>query len=282
MNCQEFERIIIELARDEMLEATQRASTLAHAETCARCAHRLGDERALTLGLRSLATSVHEEQAPERVETALLATFRDRDSRVGPLRPRAPQLPARAARSHWRWTAAASLAAGLTLLFVALAATRLRQQPTQQHLVATARESKPLKLASWPALKDDDATVPEPAGFMTARRGPQPQLSFQRASNRTHNSLNVINRGVDPTESTPPVNVAANSSAVDIATDFIPLTYGTDLSNLDGGRVVRVELPRTALARFGLPVNAERAAEPVKADVLLGDDGLAQAIRFVR
>jgi hypothetical protein len=36
------------------------------------------------------------------------------------------------------------------------------------------------------------------------------------------------------------------------------------------------------MARFGLPVNAERAAEPVQADVLLGDDGLAQAIRFIR
>jgi hypothetical protein len=29
-------------------------------------------------------------------------------------------------------------------------------------------------------------------------------------------------------------------------------------------------------------MNAERAGEPVKADVLLGEDGLAQAIRFVQ
>ena len=30
-----------------------------------------------------------------------------------------------------------------------------------------------------------------------------------------------------------------------------------------------------------LPVNYERAGERVKADVLLGDDGIARAIRFV-
>jgi hypothetical protein len=41
-------------------------------------------------------------------------------------------------------------------------------------------------------------------------------------------------------------------------------------------------MSRAALASFGLPVNAERADERVKADVLMGHDGLARAIRFVR
>jgi hypothetical protein len=31
-----------------------------------------------------------------------------------------------------------------------------------------------------------------------------------------------------------------------------------------------------------LPVNAENSDERVKADVLLGEDGIARAIRFVR
>ena len=46
--------------------------------------------------------------------------------------------------------------------------------------------------------------------------------------------------------------------------------------------MVRVELPRYAMARFGLPVNMERYDERVKADVWLGADGLARAIRFVQ
>jgi hypothetical protein len=50
----------------------------------------------------------------------------------------------------------------------------------------------------------------------------------------------------------------------------------------DGGQIIRVELPRSALAKFGLPVNMDRYNEKVKADVLLGVDGLAHAIRFVQ
>ena len=50
----------------------------------------------------------------------------------------------------------------------------------------------------------------------------------------------------------------------------------------DGGQIVRVELPRSALANFGLPVNMDRSNEKVKADVLFGVDGLAHAIRFIQ
>jgi hypothetical protein len=50
----------------------------------------------------------------------------------------------------------------------------------------------------------------------------------------------------------------------------------------EGGRMVRVQLPRLAMASFGLPVHMDRVNEKVKADVLVGVDGLAQAIRFVQ
>jgi hypothetical protein len=77
---------------------------------------------------------------------------------------------------------------------------------------------------------------------------------------------------------------AANRSASDaeIATDFIPLLNRETLAQMDGGQVMRVELPRSALMSFGLPMDMERAAERVKADVVVGNDGLARAIRFVR
>ena len=57
---------------------------------------------------------------------------------------------------------------------------------------------------------------------------------------------------------------------------------GDDLDSLDNNQLVRVELPGSALIAVGLPVDAEMANAPVKADVLLGHDGLARAIRFVR
>ena len=46
--------------------------------------------------------------------------------------------------------------------------------------------------------------------------------------------------------------------------------------------MIRVQIPRSSLIAFGLPVNVERADAPVKADLLVGEEGLARAIRFVR
>jgi hypothetical protein len=68
----------------------------------------------------------------------------------------------------------------------------------------------------------------------------------------------------------------------EIATDFIPLVQGDSLNLMESGQLVRVELPRSALVSFGLPMNMERADQRVKADVVVGNDGLARAIRFVR
>ncbi|HZI62725.1 MAG TPA: hypothetical protein VFD62_18590 [Pyrinomonadaceae bacterium] len=80
-----------------------------------------------------------------------------------------------------------------------------------------------------------------------------------------------------------PANSAiANHVNREIATDFMPLGYLNPATLQDGGQIIRVELPRSSLANFGLPVNMNRYHEKVKADVLLGADGLAHAIRFVQ
>ena len=68
----------------------------------------------------------------------------------------------------------------------------------------------------------------------------------------------------------------------EIATEFMPVGYMNAANLQDGGQIVRVELPRSAMASFGFPINMDRYNEKVKADVLLGVDGLARAIRFVQ
>lgn len=77
-------------------------------------------------------------------------------------------------------------------------------------------------------------------------------------------------------------NAIANHVNREIATDFMPLRYLNPATLQDGGQIIRVELPRSSLVNFGLPVNMNRYHEKVKADVLLGADGLAHAIRFVQ
>jgi hypothetical protein len=279
MNCSDFERIINDLAREQMLDQAQRVHGLAHAESCARCAARLADERALTLGLHTLATSAQQGEASARVEAALVSAFRRRDSVVF-INPAArPARFAQRSRLAQRWRWAASIAAAAALLFLAFAASRM--QPSTPTQAVAARDSQAVKLTPWLPAADERAARPDPV-VLSAGRGTQPQPAFLTASNRRRDSMYGSNRAGTTSESAQPFKGAADTTGSDIATDFIPLTYGADLSSMDSGRVVRVELPRTALTRFGLPMNAERAGEPVKADVLIGEDGLAQAIRFVR
>lgn len=70
---------------------------------------------------------------------------------------------------------------------------------------------------------------------------------------------------------------------VETATAFLPLIYSN--VPITNGQVVRMEVPRTALASFGLAsidVRDGASAGTVLADVLVGEDGLARAVRFVR
>lgn len=65
-------------------------------------------------------------------------------------------------------------------------------------------------------------------------------------------------------------------------TEYIPLTYLADATAIESGMVLRVELPPSALIAMGLPAPADQTDSRVKADVVVSDDGVARAVRFVR
>jgi hypothetical protein len=73
-----------------------------------------------------------------------------------------------------------------------------------------------------------------------------------------------------------------DAATPEIATDFIALTSAAELSSMESGLLVRVMLPRSSLASFGLPFNQELREKPVAAQVLIGQDGVARAIRFLQ
>jgi len=69
--------------------------------------------------------------------------------------------------------------------------------------------------------------------------------------------------------------------ARELVTEFFPLTYSNVPAR--GGYVVRMRVPRSALASFGIaPISNDVPPSGVLADVVVGDDGLARAVRFVR
>lgn len=271
MNCQTFEPAVGDLARGQIMEATLRESALAHAEECARCRARLADERALSFNLRSFAASVETEGAPAQVETTLRAAFRQRQTVKQPVPP-VVSVPARSLR--WMPWATAAAAAVVTVL--AMQAFRLRQTPA-------------------PLLKADNATslsqlknLFQLAGNITTTESLSPVNDEGSAGTRSTGGLS--SRAMSASNYTPisskdsrsPRAAKASPADPEIMTDFMPLTYGAALNPNEGAQLVRVELPRSALASLGLPVNADQSDERVKADVLLGHDGMARAIRFVR
>jgi hypothetical protein len=62
---------------------------------------------------------------------------------------------------------------------------------------------------------------------------------------------------------------------------FIPLPDADAVPANEDMDVVHVEVPRSAMLAVGLEVSADRAEEMVQADVMLGSDGVARAVRFL-
>jgi hypothetical protein len=258
MNCQRIREIIVDLARDQMFEAGARKDALEHCENCESCSQALADQRALTATLRSLASASDSISAPLRIEQNLTNALRHQARQTNrPVVNR--RLP------YWTGAIAASV-----LIFVAAGLVRWRQVPAPYVARPTAKvEAPPIEVSTpeTPVANPEVSQTPaEPKELKaTSGKNQRPQL-----------------KGVGPklpkSRSTADVNYASS----EIATEFLPLGYGNVLGLQEGGQIVRVEVPRSTLVSFGLPVNLDRVGHRVKADLLLGVDGSARAIRFVQ
>jgi hypothetical protein len=67
-----------------------------------------------------------------------------------------------------------------------------------------------------------------------------------------------------------------------VATDFFEIPYSEPLRPEERADVFRIQMPRANMAVFGLPVAGGRLDSRVTADVLVGEDGVMRAIRFIR
>ena len=187
------------------------------------------DQAALKEKLQGLKEAMRNVAAPERVETALLAAFRER-AHVAP-RSRPVVWP--------RWALAAGVAAAI---LVAATAGLFRQKPAPAPQRVTFAVVPPV-------------AVPLPVAL--------PKAAPVR--------LKQAVREVPPPPAKP----------TEIATDFVPVADPATWQPGTSGQILRVRLPRTSLASFGLPMNTDLAEEPVRADVVVGQDGIVRAIRFV-
>ncbi len=138
----------------------------------------------------------------------------------------------------------------------------------------------------------EDAATPGASADVEARLLAEVR-SLGRARRRSSVKLFAIGAGLFVAVATPVWQLAERprmaappqfaDPAGDMATEFFPLAFIN--VPVTGGQLVRLEVPRVALASFGLaPEDSLEGSRPgmVLADVLVGEDGLARAVRFVR
>ncbi|MGE5206258.1 MAG: hypothetical protein ACM3PW_11615, partial [Chlamydiota bacterium] len=242
MDCRHFETILDDLERDTPMSAAVRSGALQHAESCGYCRARLAAARVLSLELRALAREDEKLEAPAQVQASLLAAFRQRARR-----------PARV----WKglsWAAVAAAVVVASWLVVVERPWRRSGSVPRTQVQATSSVPKP----EVPAAITGSIGAPKAAS--------------------TKSAVEMGERRARPRRSRP----TASHTPAETAGEFIALSYGDSSYPLGDGMVVRVELPRSAPAMMGLPLSGGDTAGTVTADVVLGQDGVARAIRFVQ
>jgi len=78
---------------------------------------------------------------------------------------------------------------------------------------------------------------------------------------------------------TPKTEISKNEVKTETKTDFIKLSYS---SATDSGQIVRVKVPSSMMVSLGVTTESEQQSKLVNAEVVIGDDGMAQAIRFIK
>ena len=248
MNCQEFERTIIDLGCDHLMEAATHARALAHAESCARCAARLNRELRMTAGLQAFAVEEAAINAPEGVRSALRAAFDEQ-------------------------RAAAASPAGL-LRFA-------RHKPFWGMAAAAMLLVSTVAIALWP--REHRAKVDNALADVSSRPTSQslPGKSLDALSDRpraggTHSSTVARSDVTRGRRRKPRVKEGADNAG-----EFFPLTFVAKSGSTEFVQTVRIEISRSMLLSMGLPVNIDRGEGPIKADIIIGEDGVARAVRII-
>lgn len=258
MNCREFELIVLSLARDPGTHA----QALAHTKDCVPCAARLAEEQAFCFGVRAVNAEIAKEEAPAHVEAALLTAFRAQTVRPHPAGKlsREPRFSikrnlfeqlARTMRAH-RLAYAMAL-----LLLLSLGLLWVKSQPPIQPQEAMrppqTNPASPQDIAARDVAVTNEVAAPAPKAAPALAQRLKPRRIIRRAP------------------------VPASEAPL----PFYSLVGEGELAPLESGQVVRVEVPAATLIRYGVSLTAEAMNQPVQADLLLGQDGVARAIRFL-
>ena len=158
---------------------------------------------------------------------------------------------------------------------------RLRQEFRTQHVTFKVRRAA--VIAAWALAAA--AVFAGVIGWRNWRHG-RPEVAAKHLDSVPAAKISPENNSsaAEPAnEIAPRVSAGLGSSETLMADNelngftFLPGTLAVDA---DDAAILRVRMQRGALGALGLPVNEERASEWIQVDLLVGDDGLPQAVRL--
>ncbi len=312
MTCEDCQAIVIELARDRadpdaVVHDAERDEARRHAALCSRCGEALQEQLWLTEQVRALAAEESTQQAPERVEIAVLAAWRAHHGAgrlstpaaaaaagnvvtFEPARHAADGTTLRSASSK-RWLAPAVIAAALAsaalaVLFVWPGAhsTPAGSTPGDTRTVAAAGATP----ATAPrSVQQPAASDANPGHEVADAAGDEPQVAAQLDANRAAREGSAVRAesmmaraDIGPGERAD-VRIGPASATSD--NEFQPLPYVEPLRSTEARHIVRVSLTSSDEMMAGvMPIDRRIGETTLEADVLVGEDGIARAIRIVR
>jgi hypothetical protein len=243
MTCQTLREAIVDLARGAEAGQGTRAAIEGHVEHCRACAALLAREEQLSQGLRALAASTAGDGASEAMGRRLREMFAEQQSVAATATAEPRQAPTRRRWTAWAAAAAVALAAGGAAWFSSVT----RSSPGGAEPVTRASVEPPPATMPTSARAETPAPTQTPTPTVTRAKRPRPAPQVRYAE----------------------------------ATGFVALPNAVGLPDFESGQIIRMEIPLTSLPTYGIEILPDARDRQVEADLLVGQDGQARAIRLV-
>ena len=242
MNCEQFEQLAPQIAHSELRDAVLLQDAVNHAGQCGACDAILVEARELAAAVGALAAHDKAIDSAGHLEFRLRAAFARDHSASAVVRA-----GLRSTRFVFNWHVFSL--AGAAIIFAILLVPSIvghKSGPDRASLT-------PAKIAA-PAVTPTKIVTP---GQIAA-------LAAQKRLTASHK---------------PKKNLAEPETTL---TGFLALPYADDLSTIEYGAIVRMQMSRADLAWLGLPVPISDTGEKIVADLFVNGSGTPEAIRLVR
>jgi hypothetical protein len=271
MTCDECQAIIIDIARGAEVDRALRDEARRHAALCPRCGEQQQEQQWLTGQLRALASAEASHDAPERVEIAVLAAWRAAQqgpaTTPGAVATATAMTPRAEAGTRKAWLLPSVALAGL-------AAAAMAMMFVWPSTVATPRGGNIATNMGTRAALDSNKQGREVGAQAPAEADEaEDEASATPARNATQPPA-----GMTPSRA----RVEAVLARATTETEFLPLPYVEPLRSTEARHIVRVSMTSGDEMILGMLPADRRSGQPFEADVLVGEDGIARAIRVVQ